>query len=100
MTKLMSNKKGIVFGVSNKRGIGYAIAKKLFDEGADIAFTYAGDIMKDRRASLACTTIWARQRGGGCKSTSTGPPCASRRRRRGRPSRATARRLPRPAVVM
>ena len=35
MTKLMI--KGIVFGVSNKRGIGYAIAKN-DDEGADIAF--------------------------------------------------------------
>ena len=50
---LMSGKKGIIFGVSNKRGIGYAIAKKLFDEGADIAFTYAGDIMKNRVTPLA-----------------------------------------------
>jgi len=45
---LMSNKKGIIFGVSNKRGIGYAIAKQLFNEGADIAFTYAGETMKSR----------------------------------------------------
>jgi len=29
---LMSGKKGIIFGVSNKRGIGYAIAQKLYDE--------------------------------------------------------------------
>lgn len=50
---LMSGKKGIIFGVSNKRGIGYAIAQKLHDEGADIAFTYAGDIMKDRVTPLA-----------------------------------------------
>ena len=50
---LMSGKKGIIFGVSNKRGIGYAIAQKLYDEGADIAFTYAGDIMKDRVTPLA-----------------------------------------------
>lgn len=50
---LMTNKKGIIFGVSNKRGIGYAIAKKLHDEGAEIAFTYAGDIMKDRVTPLA-----------------------------------------------
>ena len=33
---LMTGKKGIIFGVSNKRGIGYAISKKLFDEGAEI----------------------------------------------------------------
>lgn len=50
---LMSGKKGIIFGVSNKRGIAYAIAKKLFDEGAEIAFTYAGEIMKDRVTPLA-----------------------------------------------
>jgi len=50
---LMSGKKGIIFGVSNKRGIGYAIAKKLHDEGAQIAFTYAGEIMKDRVTPLA-----------------------------------------------
>lgn len=49
----MTGKKGIVFGVSNKRGIAYAIAKKLFDEGADIAFTYAGDIMQRRVTPLA-----------------------------------------------
>ena len=50
---LMSGKKGIIFGVSNKRGIGYSIAKKLHDEGAEIAFTYAGEIMKDRVTPLA-----------------------------------------------
>ena len=50
---IMSGKKGIIFGVSNKRGIGYAIAQKLFNEGAEIAFTYAGDIMKDRVTPLA-----------------------------------------------
>ncbi|MEK9727506.1 MAG: enoyl-ACP reductase [Candidatus Margulisiibacteriota bacterium] len=53
MTGLMSNKKGIIFGVSNKRGIGYAIAKSLFDAGAEIAFTYAGDVMKDRVTPIA-----------------------------------------------
>jgi enoyl-[acyl-carrier protein] reductase I len=50
---LMSNKKGIIFGVSNKRGIGYAIANRLHNEGASIAFTYAGEVMKDRVTPLA-----------------------------------------------
>ena len=50
---LMAGKQGIIFGVSNKRGIGYAIAESLNREGADIAFTYAGDIMKDRVTPLA-----------------------------------------------
>lgn len=50
---IMSGKKGLIFGVSNKRGIAYAIAQKLHQEGAEIAFTYAGDIMKDRVTPLA-----------------------------------------------
>lgn len=51
--KLMQGKKGIIFGVSNKRGIAYAIAEKLFEQGAEIAFTYAGEPMKDRVTPLA-----------------------------------------------
>lgn len=51
--QLMAGKKGIIFGVSNKRGIAYAIAEALYTHGADIAFTYAGDIMKDRVTPLA-----------------------------------------------
>ena len=42
---LISVKKGIIFCVSNTHGIAYAIAQQLFNEGADIAFTYAGDVM-------------------------------------------------------
>lgn len=53
MGQLMAGKKGIIFGVSNKRGIAYGIAKKLFDEGAEIAFTYAGEVMKDRVTPIA-----------------------------------------------
>jgi enoyl-[acyl-carrier protein] reductase I len=53
MTKLMTGKKGIIFGVSNKRGIGYAIAEALYNQGADIAFTYAGDIMEPRVKPIA-----------------------------------------------
>ena len=48
MTKLMSGKKGIIFGVSNKRGIAYGIAKLLHEHGAEIAFTYANEAMKSR----------------------------------------------------
>ncbi len=50
---LMSGKKGIIFGVSNKRSIAYGIAQQLFNEGADIAFTYAGDIMESRVRPIA-----------------------------------------------
>ncbi len=50
---LMAGKKGIIFGVSNKRGIAYAIAKALYDQGADIGFTYAGEIMESRVRPIA-----------------------------------------------
>ncbi len=50
---LMTGKKGIVFGVSNKRGIAYAIAEALHKEGAEIAFTYANEIMESRVKPIA-----------------------------------------------
>ena len=53
MSQLMSGKKGIVFGVSNKRGIAYAIAKQLHDHGAEIAFTYANEVMESRVKPIA-----------------------------------------------
>ena len=50
---LMEGKKGIIFGVSNKRGIAYAIAEALYNQGAEIAFTYAGEAMESRVRPLA-----------------------------------------------
>jgi enoyl-[acyl-carrier protein] reductase I len=51
--KLMDGKKGVIFGVSNKHGIAYAIAQQLHEAGAEIAFTYAGEIMESRVRPLA-----------------------------------------------
>ena len=53
MTKLMEGKKGILFGVSNKFGIAYAIAEKLKKQGAEIAFTYANEAMEKRVRPIA-----------------------------------------------
>ena len=50
---LMKGKKGVIFGVSNNHGIAYAIAQQLHAAGADIAFTYAGEIMEKRVRPLA-----------------------------------------------
>lgn len=50
---LMTGKKGLIFGVSNTHGIAYGIAKQLFDEGAEIAFTYAGEAMEKRVRPIA-----------------------------------------------
>ncbi|MDA1353948.1 MAG: enoyl-ACP reductase [bacterium] len=53
MNQLMQGKKGIIFGVSNKRGIAYAIAKAINDAGGEIAFTYANEAMESRVRPLA-----------------------------------------------
>ena len=46
--KLMSGKKGLVMGVANDRSISWAIAKKAFEYGAELAFTYQGDALGKR----------------------------------------------------
>ncbi len=53
MSKLMEGKKGIIFGVSNKRGIAYGIAQTLHQHGAQIAFTYANESMASRVTPIA-----------------------------------------------
>lgn len=50
---LMKGKKGVIFGVSNKHGIAYGIAEQLNKEGAEIAFTYASEIMESRVKPIA-----------------------------------------------
>ena len=50
---LMTGKKGLILGVSNNHGIAYGIARQLFAEGAEIAFTYAGEVMEKRVRPLA-----------------------------------------------
>ncbi len=50
---LLNNKKGIVFGVANERSIAWAIAQALHKEGAELAFTYVGDALKERVVPLA-----------------------------------------------
>lgn len=51
--KLMEGKKGVIFGVSNTHGIAYGIAKQLFEAGAEMAFTYAGEVMEKRVRPIA-----------------------------------------------
>lgn len=50
---LMEGKKGIIFGVSNQKGIANAIAEQLFAQGAEIAFTYANPQMESRVRPIA-----------------------------------------------
>ena len=46
--KLMSGKRGLVMGVANDRSISWAIAKKAYEYGAELAFTYQGDALGKR----------------------------------------------------
>ena len=46
-TLSLKGKKGIVFGVANKRSIAWGIAKALADQGAQLAFTYQGERLKE-----------------------------------------------------
>src|SRR3954454_4952069 len=40
---MFAGKGGLVLGVANKRSIAWAIAKRLADGGASLAFTYQGE---------------------------------------------------------
>ncbi|HXB51292.1 MAG TPA: enoyl-ACP reductase FabI [Rhizomicrobium sp.] len=52
---LMKGKKGLVMGVANDRSIAWGIAKVLHAAGAELAFTYQGDVFKKRVAPLVET---------------------------------------------
>src|SRR6476620_527998 len=48
-------KRGLVLGVANKRSIAWAIARRLADEGAQLAFTYQGERIEKGVRELADT---------------------------------------------
>jgi enoyl-[acyl-carrier protein] reductase I len=48
-------KRGLVLGVANKRSIAWAIARRLADEGAQLAFTYQGERIEKSVRELAET---------------------------------------------
>tara|TARA_Y100000817_G_scaffold185778_1_gene145204 strand:- start:272 stop:1057 length:786 start_codon:yes stop_codon:yes gene_type:complete len=50
---LVKGKKGLIMGVANERSIAWGIAKKLSENGANLAFTYLGDALKKRVTPLA-----------------------------------------------
>jgi len=54
-SNLLKGKKGLVVGVANKRSIAWGIAQALADHGAQLAFTYQGDRLKDSVQDLAST---------------------------------------------
>lgn len=50
---IMKGKKGIIFGLSNTRGIAYGIVQQLHAQGAEMAFTYANEAMESRVRPIA-----------------------------------------------
>ena len=52
---VLSGKKGVVFGVANQRSIAWAIAQAWHEAGAELAFTYQGERLKENVRQLAET---------------------------------------------
>jgi enoyl-[acyl-carrier protein] reductase I len=50
---LMDDKIVLIFGVANKNSIAWGITQKLYEEGATILLSYAGEVMKKRVFPLA-----------------------------------------------
>jgi len=50
---LLEGKKAAIFGVANERSIAWAIAEAFYAEGAELAFTYAGEVLEKRVRPLA-----------------------------------------------
>ena len=51
--KLLEGKRAAIFGVANDRSIAWAISEAFHAEGAELAFTYAGEILEKRVRPLA-----------------------------------------------
>ena len=49
---LMKGKRGLIMGVANDRSIAWGVAKVLHQAGAELAFSYLGDVFKKRVAPL------------------------------------------------
>ena len=55
MAGRFEGKRGLVLGVANKRSIAWAIARRLVDEGAQLAFTFQGERIEKSVRDLAAT---------------------------------------------
>src|SRR4051812_9251851 len=53
MSSSYEGKRGLVLGVANKRSIAWAIAQRLADGGAELAFTYQGERIEKSVRDLA-----------------------------------------------
>ena len=49
---MIKNKKGIIFGIANDHSIAWGIAKKLHENGAELAITYQNETLFKRVINL------------------------------------------------
>ena len=53
MAGILAGRKALIFGVANDRSIAWAVARELHAQGAELAFTYAGEVLEKRVRPLA-----------------------------------------------
>lgn len=53
MTGLMHGKRGLIMGLANDKSLAWGIAQKLHEAGAELAFSYQGNVMEKRVRPLA-----------------------------------------------
>jgi enoyl-[acyl-carrier protein] reductase I len=53
MSGLMAGKRGLIMGLANDKSLAWGIAKKLREEGAELAISYQGEVMEKRVRPLA-----------------------------------------------
>ena len=53
MSALMQGKRGLIMGLANDRSLAWGIAKRLAEHGAELAFSYQGEVMEKRVRPLA-----------------------------------------------
>ncbi len=53
MAGYMNGKRGLIMGLANDKSLAWGIAKKLKEEGAELAFSYQGEVMEKRVRPLA-----------------------------------------------
>ena len=53
MSALMQGKRGLIMGLAKDRSLAWGIAKRLAEHGAELAFSYQGEVMEKRVRPLA-----------------------------------------------
>ena len=53
MNGLMAGKRGLIMGLANDKSLAWGIAQKLAEHGAELAFSYQGEVMEKRVRPLA-----------------------------------------------